>query len=331
MRWTARVGRVARIMAAMAVMVVVAAWWPTPQIGAQSASAPFELAGTGAYEAVPQFTALSKPFFDAERALSLSYIGDGDRDGRAALIRGDAAFAISGRPMSDDDTAALKAAGKGVIEAPFALTSIAMVMSAPNAGLVDPLHPPGIRTADLLNPDDPDSPTVFKDVPGPFRLTNDMFGKAFLLNQGPWNTPELNAMIAQQYNGSQLVTYDRPLASVARSDPGAFNYYLEQYLKVGSPTVVGAGDGDRRGAGRHPVGELALLVCANPRRRCRAGRAARRLAGSPFGKRAVGWRHRPGELRDRCGSVPPTGPEGERRSAPGTDAAVRRRDPERCG
>ena len=54
MRWTARVGRVARIMAAMAVKVVVAAWWPTPQISAQSASTPFELAWTGSYEAVPQ-------------------------------------------------------------------------------------------------------------------------------------------------------------------------------------------------------------------------------------------------------------------------------------
>jgi hypothetical protein len=185
---------------------------------------------------VPQINALSQPLYDADRPLSPTYIALGDRDGRAALIRGDAQFAISGRPPSADDEAALKQAGKSLIEAPFALTSIQFIMAAPFTGTNDPIHPPGIQTVTVVDPSDPDnSPVIKTDLPSPFRLTNSLVARSYLLGQGPWGTPALNALIQQQYPGANLYAYARPATQIARSDPGAVNYYLEEFLKAGDP------------------------------------------------------------------------------------------------
>ena len=128
---SSRLHRVVRVTGAIAVMAAVAAWWPAPRLSAQTATPAFELTGSGASEMQPLINALAPKFFEGTRVLSLSYYARGDRDGRATMARGEATYAISGRPLTQEDRDALAARKVGVIEAPFALTSMAFLLSAP--------------------------------------------------------------------------------------------------------------------------------------------------------------------------------------------------------
>ncbi len=221
-----QVNRAVRVVAALAVMAAVAAWWPTPTGGAQSTEVPFELTGAGASEVQPLISALAITLFDGQRPLSLNYFARGDRDGRATLGRGEVSYAISGLPLSDEDKDALKERKVGVIEAPFALTSMAFLLSAPwglRGGV--PTDPNPIQYI-TFDPNDEDAPVILEDVPSPLPLTNAIVSNLFLKGSGPWG-PDLNALVAPKVVPNPGASATR----VARSDPGAMNYFLAEYLQ----------------------------------------------------------------------------------------------------
>ena len=230
-RWVP--GRGLRALTALGVLAVAAVWWPAPRLDAQAAPTAVEISGTGASEVVPLMTLLSAPFDGSPRPVGLSYIARGDRDGRGVLARGEADFAISGRPFTSQDEEALASRDVGVIEAPFSLSSIAFLMSAPDRGQGDPFNPTPIQT--IFAPD-PEEPSIVEPAPEPFRLSAPMLANTFLFGSGPWNSDELN-QINQIPPPKRLASYSSPASRVARSDPGALNYYLEGYLRQADPVA----------------------------------------------------------------------------------------------
>jgi hypothetical protein len=221
-----RLHRVVRVAAAIVVMAAVAVWWPTPRGGAQDAAPPFELTGAGASEVQPLISTLATPLFEARRPLSLSYFARGDRDGLATLARGSASYAISGRPLNHEDRDALEARDVGVIQAPFSLTSMAFLLSAPWAARGgDPSNPNPIQFTSF-DPADPEAPVVTENVPGPLMLGNSIIASLYLNGNGPYGA-EMSAIYAPK----NLINPGVSATRVARSDAGAMNYHLQEFLQ----------------------------------------------------------------------------------------------------
>jgi len=216
-------------VAAVAAVVGVAVLGSGGSVRAQDAPQEIALAGTGAYEISSIANAWSTALYTSRQPVALSYIAKGDRDGRHQFASGTSDFAISGRPLSEADLAELADRKVGVIQAPIAIAAGVFLVAGP--------HPSSLRVAT----DDPNEPGsfTFSTYNGPLRLRNELLAKVMINRAtgagGNWFDPQFLADLGLPA-GSQLAPVQVGLGPIARSDPGAANWYLERYLRRFVPT-----------------------------------------------------------------------------------------------
>lgn len=231
---TNRPGRLAATCA-VTFLLAVTVWAGGPTAGAQDQPTPLELNGAGTGMVSGFLNSWAVPLYASSAGLSLSYFAMGSRDGRASWARGDDDFAITGRPLTDADRASLKARGVSAIEAPIAVSAMVMLLAPP---VGNPLQ---VQYAEGEGDD-----AIYIKTPwaGPVTMTNDLVSRIMLEKSEPLgNESTFTAQIPQiQPSPSNptplpvtLVSGQRPVLPVVRSDPGATDYYLEQFIKASSP------------------------------------------------------------------------------------------------
>ena len=208
---------------------------PTP---VSAAPAPLTIKGEGSWGSYREMLTWQNALGAASQPVDMSYSAHGSLLGRAAVLSGEADFAISGVPYSPAELAPAGGAG-AVIDAPIQVSTMGMLLEAP--------FPDGFVSLKLVC--DPDDPTVtdpeacFQRTPytGPIRVPHQNLAAMMLKYPGPgvtplgsWNHPK----VLQALGVPSLTT--PPLAGpapVMRSDPDELTYYLQQYVKTAAPSV----------------------------------------------------------------------------------------------
>lgn len=217
-----------RILAVVAIAAAAMVFTPAPEVRAQQTPKPVEITGSGSWEVVALVTEWAKTTFTSPTPLQLTYLGKGDRDGRTQFATGLTDFAISGRPLTKDDEAELAKRKVGVISAPIAVAGLAFLFSGP--------YPTGLRTI-VVDPNDPEEAT-FAPYTGPLRMSNELLSKTMIRRLPPggnWADPTFLASLDLP-PGSQLAVEPNPALSIARSDPGAVNWYLAEFSRRYTPS-----------------------------------------------------------------------------------------------
>lgn len=174
----------------------------------------------------------------------VTYSETGSTFGRDQWAKGNADFAIAGRPLIDQDRQALGARGTGAIEAPIAVSAMTFLMSGPAPSPLRLLVPGA--TAD-------DPFVAQKDWTDPVQMPNELLARIFLERSVPLGNepsfvaqiPALQQLQPQQSTDPapadfQLQTSVRPVTPVVRSDPGAVDYYLNKFVEVSAPAALQA-------------------------------------------------------------------------------------------
>ena len=187
-----------------------------------------ELTGTGAWSVTNFMQVYSASFYDSAAPTLLSYIPKGDRDGRRIFANGDADFVVSGRPLTEDDTALLDARKTEVITAPFSVGSAAFFLSGPfQTGL------------EVYIPDpDPEANGTRVPYTGTLRMPNSTLATIFLDRGGRnnWYDGPFAAANAELLpEGASFAPVISPTIPVVRSDPSAENYYLQRFVAHTDP------------------------------------------------------------------------------------------------
>jgi hypothetical protein len=213
----------------VAVIAVVASFHSVPQARAQDSDSPqgMEIDGVGAYEVNDLMQAWGTPMFESSNPVNLSYVPGGDASGRTQLALGQVDYAISGTPLTDDDTKALAANNVTLIQAPLAAVGAVMVYEAPtDLGLV-------FSSGD---PDSLDGP-VITHYSGDIRLEPKVLARMWA-NEGsyrPYFDPDLVADLGIPPGAPPDSVFQAPggvaLQPVGRSDAGAANYNLEGFIQ----------------------------------------------------------------------------------------------------
>jgi len=201
-----------------------------PPSTAEDAPQPYELTGTGAWTVANQMNSWAQALFPSRRGMNLAYLAKGSRAGRGAFARGEADFAIAGRPFTAEDLAALEARRATVIAAPISVGSAALLLSAPYPGLE-------VFTPDPLDPEE--GPGTRVPYASPLRFPMRTVAQIFLDKVfNNWLDPEfLAANAAWLPAGSVFVSrgnlkYPEP---VVRSDGSATNHFLQQVIEKYAP------------------------------------------------------------------------------------------------
>ena len=215
-------GRTVRIATCLVVVAIAAVVPAGAQTDAAAGGDPLQIYGVGDDVTKLIGERFSNALGTSSSGVSLNYTPQGGRDGRAAWARGEADFAVSGRPRTPEDDAALAKRGVTAIEAPIAVSAVAFTY-VPARGVPLVFEQPGATE---------DDPVTFTPFPPPLKLpartiTNVFLGSAAKLNLDPDFAP-LYAPAAVQ---DQL----RAPIGVTRADPNAFNYYIQQYMLDTSP------------------------------------------------------------------------------------------------
>jgi ABC-type phosphate transport system substrate-binding protein len=224
-RSTSRLGTAARLAIVLVVALVVS-FRSVPQARADSATPdPVEIDGSGSFDIADLMSAWGTPMFQSSSPVNLSYIGSGDHDGRTQLALGQVDFAVSAMPLTDEDNQRLAARNVSLIQAPLATTAMTFMYAPPNnSGLLwsAPLDP-------NADPTDPDTRVVNTPYTDPIlrlpmtSLVKTMTGNSYNLV----GDPDFDAQLGLPANGQMLLT-NNDQWSIARSDPGAADFYMEQ-------------------------------------------------------------------------------------------------------
>lgn len=248
--------RVTRIPLALAVIATAGVFVTSPAADAKSSPKPVEITGSGSWEIAALMTEWAKTTFNSPTPVQLNYLAKGDRDGRIQLSTGIVDFAISGRPLSKDDEEELAKRKLGVISAPISVAGSVFLISGP--------YPTGLRTI-TIDPDDPESAT-FAPYNGPLRMSHELLAQTVIRRTAPggnWADPGFLAALDLP-PGTELAVVPTPALSVARSDPGAVNWYLAEYSRKFAPKEWAAALAEA-GAVADVRSESWPLVTANTR------------------------------------------------------------------
>jgi ABC-type phosphate transport system substrate-binding protein len=229
-RW----GVASRVVIVVIVALVVSLR-SVPQAHAQSTQAdPIEIDGSGSFDVADLMGAWGTPMFTSSSPVNLSYIGSGDRDGRTQLALGQVDYAVSAMPLTDQDNQRLAARNVTLIQAPLAPAAMAFLYAPPN--------PSGIQWSAPVDPNadpaDPETKVVTTNYTDPLlristaALLKTMVGSSYNL----LTDPDFDTQLGVPANGSMLLP-TLPQWSVARSDPGAANYYMEQLAVQYAPDL----------------------------------------------------------------------------------------------
>jgi hypothetical protein len=208
------------------VVAAVVSFHSIPQARAQDSDSPqgIEIDGTGAYEIDALMNAWGTPMFGSSEPVNLSYISSGDEGGRTQLALGQVDFAISGMPLSDQDNQNLASRNVGVIQAPLAMASAAFVYEAPQVS--------GLQLFTPTDPADPESDGTFSIYSNDLHLSAGVLART-LSGEESYNTytdPEFQTDLALPA-GVQFLNPGNAQRVLARSDAGAADYYIEQYIR----------------------------------------------------------------------------------------------------
>ena len=168
---------------------------------------------------------------------SINYSQTGSKGGRERWARGEADFVISGRPLTNDDQLSLAKRGLSAIEAPIAVSAMTFLMSPPYGAPLTIYKPPASE----------DDPFVTIPWTDPVRMPNEVLARIFLQRTGPLageptftsQIPDLPQLASnpdrQQFALQPSIAAVQP---VVRSDPGAVDYYLEQFVASSAPAAL---------------------------------------------------------------------------------------------
>lgn len=159
--------------------------------------------------------------YDSPSGVDYTYLALGDRSGREALVEGKVDFAVSGRPVSEEESKTLN--GKELISIPISVGASAFLVHLP--------HDNGFRTY-VLDPLDPESVT-FGEYSGPFRIPNDLLARVILEKVTQfWAEPGFTQAIKL---GEWHFVAAGPLIPFVSSAPGASSYYLQRFVQQNAP------------------------------------------------------------------------------------------------
>jgi ABC-type phosphate transport system substrate-binding protein len=191
---------------------------------------PVSLRGAGTDGLSLMFEEWSSAFFEAPRSVDINYpnLGDGFL-ARGEFIDGDVDFAITGVPFTDEEEAALAAEHRPYVSAPISLAGLGLLLRAPVQGLAT------IEATD-------DGDVIVTPYDGPIRMPISAVNRVVYSTSNVWQDPEFRAT----FGGLNMRTFVQNATFVARSDAGATNFYLQQYLRIADP-VAWAAAGERFG------------------------------------------------------------------------------------
>lgn len=194
--------------------------------------------GTGSWGVSALMTRIASATFNSPTAWDAKYVAKGDREARSAFAAGDKDFVVSGTPLTDDDRAALAGRGAEVIDAPFAVGSIAFVVGGPGgspgvAGFLKTCVPKTVG-AGLACTSYAGSP------PGYLRMDNAQISQVFLVNGfNVWITDDFAKYMPDGVSTPERFTSppSDDLRPVVRTDASSLNYYFEAFLKSTTPAL----------------------------------------------------------------------------------------------
>lgn len=177
-------------------------------------AAPVTLTGTGSWGVHPEMADWAAALSRARSPVALTYTPRGSGEGRAAFLRGETDFVVSGVEFTAAEKAELTRTGREVVKVPIQAAALAILLRPPVDGLTQAMGG--------------------KQVPyrGPVRMPPGTVARSILSDANTWNDPEFTKAL-----GVRLRSYPAGVEPVLRSDPTETNYYLGQYLRTVAPDL----------------------------------------------------------------------------------------------
>lgn len=195
------------------IVFVAALLVPVPQGHAQ-APTPVPLAGTGSWGVHPEMADWAAALAGAPSPVALTYTPRGTAQARAAFVRGEADFVVSGVGLTADEKAQLRNAGREVVQIPLQGAALAVLLRPPADGLSQA-------------GDGPAAP-----YRGPVRMPTATLARTILTDANAWTDPDFARAM-----GSGLRPHPTRLEVVLRSDATDASHYLGRYLSVAAPEL----------------------------------------------------------------------------------------------
>jgi hypothetical protein len=225
-------------LAIFGLAVAMSAAWSTDG-SAATQQASLQLKGEGSWGAYRELLTWQNDLSDAKTPIDLSYAAHGSLLGRQDFLAGSIDYVLSAIPFTGAELEKIPGGASGVIGAPVQVSSLTALLQRP--------VPDGFTTLTLLcDPDDPEvlDPgacivrTQYKDA---VKVPNVNLAAMLMRYAGgttpplsSWNSPGvLSAMSVENFTTPPLAGP----APVLRSDQDEFNYYLQQYVAQGAPSV----------------------------------------------------------------------------------------------
>ncbi|MGH2690578.1 MAG: substrate-binding domain-containing protein, partial [Actinomycetota bacterium] len=186
---------------------------PAPQ-GHAGRPAPVPLVGTGSWGVDPEMADWAAALAKAPSPVALTYRPQSTATARAAFLRGEADFVVSGVDFTRDERTQLERAGREVLRIPLQGAALAVL-----------LRPP----ADGLAPSGAGPPVPYR---GPVRMPPSTLARSVLSGANAWDDAELT-----QATGASLRPVPARLEPVLRSDATDASHYLALYLRTASPEL----------------------------------------------------------------------------------------------
>ncbi len=200
-----------------------------PGASAQEPTTPgVELTGVGTWTAGPPALAWANAFFGAPSSVRVGYLSEGSQDARRSFIDGASDFLISGQAFTSEERADLAKADRTLIDLPIQAVGLAFLVSGP--------FPVGLQVC-RPQPGE-DDPEIEDCIPagkfeGPLRLFPEDLGDIVLESgRNNWANQRFQSLVPA---GLRLTVPLSGALPVVRSDGGATNRFLQEYLSTAAP------------------------------------------------------------------------------------------------